>query len=158
MAIWGMTSTLNSEDVMDDSNPLSCFSLTRTQRFYGFGICFLVGFLISILSTLSLTTAQITLFAVFFTLGNLISLFSTTFLIGPGKQIRTMFAPVRIVASIVYLGLIVVTLVMAFWTKNAILCLVLCLIQFVALFWYSASYIPYGRAAIKKVVGGCIDV
>ncbi|GJJ75668.1 hypothetical protein EMPS_08026 [Entomortierella parvispora] len=158
MAIWGMTSTLSGEDVMDDSNPISCFELNRTQRLYGFGICFVVGFVISILSTLALTTGMAALFAVFFTLGNLISLLSTTFLIGPGKQLRTMFAPVRMVASIVYLGLIVLTLVMAFVVGSSIICLILCLIQFLALFWYSASYIPYGRAAIKKVVGGCIEV
>ncbi|KAF9155719.1 hypothetical protein BG015_008853 [Linnemannia schmuckeri] len=198
MAIWGMSSVANNDDVMDDSNPLSCFTLNRTQRLYGFGIwnnscnnsgvrhfnktlrrrkdehgmeemtnCqgtrgtnldFVVGFLISILSTLSLATGQLALFAVFFTLGNIISMLSTTFLIGPGKQLKTMFAPVRMVASIVFLAMIVVTLIVAFTIQSSVLCLVLCIIQFLALFWYSASYIPYGRAAIKKVVGGCIEV
>ncbi|KAG0266242.1 Vesicle transport protein SFT2B [Mortierella polycephala] len=158
MAIWGTTSVTNQDDVMDDTNPLSCFSLNRTERLYGFGICFVVGFLISILSTLSLATAQLAMFAVFFTLGNVISLLSTTFLIGPGKQLKTMFAPVRMVASIIFLGMIVATLLVAFTLKSAILCLILCIIQSLALFWYSASYIPYGRAAIKKVVGGCVDV
>ncbi|KAF9105326.1 hypothetical protein BGX29_000190 [Mortierella sp. GBA35] len=38
MAIWGMSSVTNDDDVMDDSNPLSCFTLNRTQRIYGFGI------------------------------------------------------------------------------------------------------------------------
>ncbi|KAH7036060.1 Got1/Sft2-like family-domain-containing protein [Linnemannia elongata] len=158
MAIWGMSSVVNDDDVMDDSNPLSCFTLNRTQRLYGFGICFILGFVISILSTLALATAQLALFAVFFTLGNIISLLSTTFLIGPGKQIKTMFAPVRMVASIVFLAMIVATLIVAFTIKATLLCLILCIIQFLALFWYSASYIPYGRAAIKKVVGSCIDV
>ncbi|KAG0215434.1 hypothetical protein BGX28_010139 [Mortierella sp. GBA30] len=129
-----------------------------TQRLYGFGICFVVGMLISILSTLSLATAQLGLFAVFFTLGNVISLLSTTFLIGPAKQIKTMFAPVRMVASIVFLSMIVITFIVAFTLEATLLCLILCIIQSLALFWYSASYIPYGRAAIKKVVGGCIDV
>ncbi|KAF9310640.1 hypothetical protein BGZ91_007041 [Linnemannia elongata] len=158
MAIWGMSSVVNDDDVMDDSNPLSCFTLNRTQRLYGFGICFILGFVISILSTLALATAQLALFAVFFTLGNIISLLSTTFLIGPGKQIKTMFAPVRMVASIVFLAMIVATLIVAFTIQATLLCLILCIIQFLALFWYSASYIPYGRAAIKKVVGSCIDV
>ncbi|KAF9105327.1 hypothetical protein BGX29_000191 [Mortierella sp. GBA35] len=133
----------------------SSLSLTSIQI-----LCsFVVGFLISILSTLALATAQLALFAVFFTLGNIISLLSTTFLIGPGKQIKTMFAPVRMVASIVFLAMIATTLIVAFAIKNSsMLCLVLCVIQFIALFWYSASYIPYGRAAIKKVVGGCVNV
>ncbi|KAG0274416.1 hypothetical protein BGZ95_009805 [Linnemannia exigua] len=158
MAIWGMSSVTNDDDVMDDTNPLSCFTLNRTQRLYGFGICFVVGFLISILSTLALATGLTATFAVFFTLGNIVSLLSTTFLIGPGKQIKTMFAPVRMVASIVFLAMMAATLVVAFTTGLYLLCLVLCIIQFLALFWYSASYVPYGRAAIKKVVGGCIDV
>ncbi|KAG0207906.1 hypothetical protein BGX28_000990 [Mortierella sp. GBA30] len=157
MAIWGMSS-ISNEDVMDDTNPISCFSLNRTQRLYGFGICFVLGFVITILSTLALATAQLGLFAVFFTLGNVISLFSTAFLIGPARQLKTMFAPVRMVASIVYLSLIIITFIVAFTIKSTILCLVLCIIQFLALFWYSASYIPYGRAAIKKVVGGCMEV
>ncbi|KAF9422306.1 hypothetical protein BGZ94_008598 [Podila epigama] len=159
MAIWGMSSiSPEGDDVMDDTNPISCFTLNRTQRLYGFGICFIVGFLISILSTLSLATGNLTTFAVFFTFGNIISMLSTSFLIGPAKQLKTMFAPVRMVASIVFLALIVVTLIVAFTVGSALLCLILCIIQFLALFWYSASYIPYGRAAIKKVVGGCIEV
>ncbi|KAF9390086.1 hypothetical protein CPB97_009983 [Podila verticillata] len=159
MAIWGMSSiNPDSEDVMDDTNPISCFTLNRTQRLYGFGICFVVGFLISILSTLALATGQLATFAVFFTLGNILSLCSTSFLIGPGKQIKTMFAPVRMVASIVFIAMIFATLIVAFTIGSALLCLILCIIQFLALFWYSASYIPYGRAAIKKVVGSCIDV
>ncbi|CAO3563550.1 unnamed protein product [Mortierella alpina] len=158
MAIWGMSSAISNDNVMDDSNPLTCFTLNRTQRLYGFGICFVLGFVITILSTLALATAQLGLFAVFFTLGNVVSLLSTTFLIGPGRQLKTMFAPVRMVASIVFLAMIILTLIIAFTLKSTILCLILCIIQFLALFWYSASYIPYGRAAIKKVVGGCIEV
>ncbi|KAF9570633.1 hypothetical protein EC968_001520 [Mortierella alpina] len=158
MAIWGMSSAISNDDVMDDSNPLTCLTLNRTQRLYGFGICFVLGFVITILSTLALATAQLSLFAVFFTLGNVVSLLSTTFLIGPGKQLRTMFAPVRMVASIVFLAMIILTFIVAFTLKSTILCLILCIVQSLALFWYSASYIPYGRAAIKKVVGGCIEV
>ncbi|KAG0329954.1 hypothetical protein BGZ99_009398 [Dissophora globulifera] len=158
MAIWGMSALPSNDDVMDDTNPVSCLQLDRTQRLYGFGICFVVGFLISILSTLALTTGLLALFAVLFSLGNILSLLSTTFLIGPGKQLRTMFAPVRMVASIVFLGLLVTTLVVAFTIQSSILCLILCIVQFLALFWYSASYIPYGRTAIKKVVGSCIEV
>lgn len=32
-------------------------NLSRTQRLYGFGICFAVGFVLSLLSTLMLTTS-----------------------------------------------------------------------------------------------------
>ncbi|KAF9165080.1 hypothetical protein DFQ26_000628 [Actinomortierella ambigua] len=158
MAIWGMSVTGAQDDVMDDTNPISCFSLSRTERLYGFAICFIVGFLMSILSTISLATGMIGIFATFFTLGNVISLLSTAFLIGPMRQVKTMFAPVRMIASIVYIVVMILTLIVAFTLESFILCLILCIVQFLALFWYSASYIPYGRAAIKKIVGGCIEV
>ncbi|KAG0261314.1 hypothetical protein DFQ27_003062 [Actinomortierella ambigua] len=101
---------------------------------------------------------MIGIFATFFTLGNVISLLSTAFLIGPMRQVKTMFAPVRMIASIVYIVVMILTLIVAFTLESFILCLILCIVQFLALFWYSASYIPYGRAAIKKIVGGCIEV
>lgn len=135
------------------------FKLSRTQRLYGFGICFGLGFIISILSTLMLITGNIPGFAVLYTVGNVISLLSTGFLVGFAKQIKTMFAPVRWLASTVFIASMVLTLVVAFLLKDAgfVLCIVMCVVQFLALFWYCASYIPYGRSIIKKVCGSCID-
>ncbi|CAI2167769.1 15_t:CDS:2 [Funneliformis geosporum] len=65
-------------------------------------------------STLSLFTSNITGFAILYTIGNIISLMSTGFLVGFKKQIKTMFAPVRWFASLIFLGTLVLTLVVAF--------------------------------------------
>lgn len=143
---------------MDETSPFDdCFKLSKKQRLYGFGICFVLGFIISILSTLSLLTSNITGFAILYTIGNVISLMSTGFLVGFKKQIKTMFAPVRWFASLIYLGTLVLTLVVAFTLKSGIICIILCFIQWLALFWYCASYIPYGRTIIKKLFGSCVD-
>ncbi|KAG9295243.1 hypothetical protein G9A89_000066 [Geosiphon pyriformis] len=149
MKLWS-AANFSDQGTMDEDNPFECFKLTRTQRLYGFGICFVSGFLISILSTLTLISGNIVGFAILYTIGNVVSLLSTGFLVGFTKQIKTMFAPVRWVASAVFLGSMVTTLIVAFLLEIFILCLILCVVQFLALFWYSASYIPYGRTIIKK--------
>uniref|UniRef100_A0A1D1XN33 Vesicle transport protein n=1 Tax=Anthurium amnicola TaxID=1678845 RepID=A0A1D1XN33_9ARAE len=156
MKLWDSLE-FGDQGTMDETSPFdNFFKLTRTQRLYGFGICFILGFIISILAT-SLLFISLTGFAVLYTIGNIISLISTGFLVGFKKQIKTMFAPVRWFASAIYLGTLVITLIVAFTTKLGILCIILCVIQWVALFWYCASYIPYGRAVIKKVFGSCVD-
>ncbi|MGH0158825.1 UNVERIFIED_CONTAM: hypothetical protein FKN15_039094 [Acipenser sinensis] len=63
------------------------------------------------------------LFAVFYTLGNLAALFSTCFLMGPVKQIKRMFEPTRLIATIVML-----------WHKKG-LAIIFCILQFLAMTW-----------------------
>ena len=64
------------------------FQLTRMQRFYGFGICFGAGFLISFLSTFLLFGGQIGAFAALYTIGNILSLVGTGFLTGFVNQLK----------------------------------------------------------------------
>ncbi|KAJ3411809.1 hypothetical protein HDV05_001708 [Chytridiales sp. JEL 0842] len=149
-----------SNDLEDDM--CGGFQLTRTQRFYGFGICFVAGFVTSILkliivyhqSTLLLATGQIAGFAVLYTIGNIISLLSTGFLIGFFKQFKKMFDSTRLAASLIFLVTMVLTLVVALVVKSFILTIICCIVQFLALFWYSASYIPFMRDIIKNCFGG----
>lgn len=61
-----------------------CCSLSRATRVKGFVGCFCLGFLISCMSTLALWSIpmKITQFAIFYSIGNLVALFSTAFLMG----------------------------------------------------------------------------
>ncbi|KAK1584029.1 hypothetical protein Q3G72_029209 [Acer saccharum] len=52
-------------------------------------------------------------FAILFTLGNLLAVGSTAFLIGPAQQINMMFDSARIYATAVYLGCVVIALICA---------------------------------------------
>ena len=68
-----------------------CPNLTFRQRLYGFGICLGIGYLISLGSVVffhKLVAGNPIPFAVNYTLGNLISLGSTAFLIGPRRQLK----------------------------------------------------------------------
>jgi hypothetical protein len=57
-----------------------------------------------------------------------------------------MFKPVRVVATLVLLGSIAMTFMGAFLLNNAVLCLVMVIVEYLAYIWYSLSYIPYARS------------
>ncbi|KAF8184917.1 Got1/Sft2-like family-domain-containing protein [Mycena galopus ATCC 62051] len=127
--------------------------LSRTTRMYGFFGCLGVGFTLSILGSIVLFLGDITLFAVLYGFGTIISLVGTGFLIGFLSQLKLMFKPVRVVATIILLACIGLIFVGAFVLGSEILCLILVIIEYLAYTWYSLSYIPYARTAVKKFVG-----
>ena len=91
-------------------------------------------------------------FAVKYTIGNLLSLGSSSFLVGPAKQCRDMLAPERFLASTIYFATLFGTLFSAFWLKIQIVTFAFVLVQFAALTWYMLSYVPYGQARLKRTV------
>lgn len=136
---------------------LDSTSLSWETRIKGFIICFVIGVLCSFLGTLFLFLHKgMALFAVFYTLGNVVSILSTCFLMGPVNQIKKMFAPTRVLATVLVLVMFGLTLFAALWLQKPFLALLFVIIQSLAMTWYSLSYIPYARDAVKKTVSACI--
>ncbi|XP_047658149.1 vesicle transport protein SFT2B-like [Tachysurus fulvidraco] len=90
------------------------------------------------------------LFIVFYTFGNICSLTSSLFLMGPMKQLKMMFDKTRVFATVVMLVCLVLTLCAAFWWKIFALTLLFVILQVIAFTWYGLSYIPFARDAILK--------
>lgn len=131
---------------------LGC-SLTKKQRIYGALSCYVMGGLFSFMSSLMLFGAarHIRQFALLYTLGNMCSIGSSLFLVGPVRQVKVMCMPVRRVAAMIWICTMFLTLVVAFTLKKAgPIVLLLLIIQYVAMLWYGASFVPYGRAIIRK--------
>uniref|UniRef100_H2YFZ4 Vesicle transport protein n=1 Tax=Ciona savignyi TaxID=51511 RepID=H2YFZ4_CIOSA len=93
-------------------------------------------------------------FALLYSCGTLVALGSTLFLRGPLSQLKSMFKETRIFASITMIVMIILTLCSAFAVR---LCLLFCVLQFLAFAWYSISYIPFARDAVKKCFSACIS-
>lgn len=72
------------------------------------------GFALSLLGSILLVTGSLALFAVLYSIGVVLSLVGTGFLIGFGKQIKQMFKPVRIVATLILLVAFIMVWVSAF--------------------------------------------
>ena len=127
--------------------------LNRRQRLYGALGCYGCGALCAVLSTLMLWGGphHVKQFAFFYTLGALCSIGSSLFLIGPVRQLRVMCLPVRRVACAVWMGSMLATLIVAFgFPKAGPLVLLLVVVQYAAMLWYGASFVPYGRAILRS--------
>ncbi|CAL8257896.1 unnamed protein product [Lota lota] len=133
-------------------------TLSYSTRVKWFVICFAGGVLCSILgSALLFLPGGIKLFAVFYTIGNVAALSSTCFLMGPFNQLKRMFEPTRLIATIVMLLCLVLTLCAAFWWKKNLLAIIFCILQFLAMSWYGISYIPFARDAVMKCFTTCLS-
>ncbi|XP_038059632.1 vesicle transport protein SFT2B-like isoform X1 [Patiria miniata] len=135
-------------------------TLSWSTRLKGFIACFVIGCLLSVLSTFALifpTAANLKLFAVLYTLGNITAMASTMFLMGPVKQLKNMFKEKRLIATGLVFLFLALTLCAALWWNIAILAIIFCICQFLALIWYSLSYIPYARDAVTKCFQGCLN-
>ncbi|XP_056105448.1 vesicle transport protein SFT2A isoform X1 [Rhinichthys klamathensis goyatoka] len=148
-----------NEEVGLTAQILDGTTLGFTTRLKWFVICFASGILCSILGTalLFLPKAGMNLFAVFYTLGNVAAISSTCFLMGPLKQLKRMFEPTRIIATIMMLLCLVLTLCAVFWWHKKGLAILFCILQFLAMTWYSISYIPFARDAVMKCFTSCLS-
>ncbi|OQR86751.1 Membrane protein involved in ER to Golgi transport (ISS) [Achlya hypogyna] len=149
------------QDDVDEDVKVGCPSMSYENRLYACAACMAVGTACALFSLIFLALAQIPGFAVMYSIGSLCGLLSTMFLVGPARQLANMFAKHRWVASALYLGLIVLTLIVAFSNlakpARVILVLIFVVLQFLAAIWYSLSYIPYARKVVSKALGGAGD-
>jgi len=142
------------EQVSDDWLP----SLTWKQRVIGCLSCMAVGYTLSLGSFFRMTqllAGNPGPFVLTATFGNIISLCGSCFLTGPTNQLHKMFHETRRIATGLYLGSLVLTLIVAYAAEGVpgqgIVLIVLMLVQYVAIAWYCLSYIPFARQAAKRI-------
>lgn len=145
--------TMPETQFFEGDSAFSSLGLTRTQRLYGFVACYIVGMVLSILGTVMLIIGGLGSFSVLYALGTIVSLIGTGFLIGFRKQLKLMFKPVRIVATVVFLAMIIMIFISAFVLHSSTLCIIFVVLEYLAFLWYTLSYIPYARSAVLKVFG-----
>jgi len=145
----------NEEDrtrIIEEVNPNGLDWETRLQLFGG---CFLLSIVCSLGGSFLIFNHKIAGFCILTSLGSILSLISSCFLMGPCGQIRKMLSPVRLTATILYLAMIVMTLVAGLVLASPPLAFLFTILQYVAMAWYSLSFIPYAREAVKSVVCSC---
>ncbi|XP_031695659.1 vesicle transport protein SFT2B-like [Anarrhichthys ocellatus] len=113
-------------------------TLAWGTRMKGFIVCFVLGIVCSVLGSCMLWIPRVGLavFAVLYSVGNVSALASTMFLIGPCRQLKTMCAKERALATVIMMVCLALTLCAAFWWKNNGLALLFCVLQFLAFAWY----------------------
>lgn len=148
-----------SNSFVESAADLLCPELTFQQRLIGFGACFTLGYLITFMSFkffVELIEGNAVPFALNYTFGNILALGASCFLCGPKRQFKNMFDEKRSMTSTTYLSCVVGTLVVVFipmpWGLRLALLVCLLLTQCAASFWYSLSYIPYGRKTVIRLI------
>jgi hypothetical protein len=131
-------------------------NLSWRERIIAWAFCSAVGLLSNFIAT---SRAPLILlfpskFALPYTLGNILSLLSTTFLVGPRRQCSSFAQPVRRAPVACYFGCLLGTLLSAFYFHSAFLTLTFCIAQTVAYVVYCITFIPYGASAMLKLSGG----
>uniref|UniRef100_A0AAQ4S4A3 Vesicle transport protein n=1 Tax=Gasterosteus aculeatus aculeatus TaxID=481459 RepID=A0AAQ4S4A3_GASAC len=103
--------------ILERANEAS--TLAWGTRMKGFAVCFVLGIVSSILGSCMLWVPRVGLavFAVLYSVGNLSALASTMFLIGPCRQLKTMFAKERALATVIMGVCLALTLCAAFWVR-----------------------------------------
>lgn len=71
---------------------------------------------------------------------------------GPMKQLQKMFERGRFIATFIYLATIVLTLVAGLVLSNPPLAVLFVINQYIAMAWYSISYIPFARLVLFVVL------
>ncbi|XP_028810758.1 SFT2 domain containing 2b isoform X2 [Denticeps clupeoides] len=112
---------LSGQDNNDDLNVLQAVgdatTLSWGTRVKCFIACFVFGVFCSVLGSclLWLPHSGLAVFAVLYTFGNIASLASTMFLMGPLNQLKRMCEKTRVLATVIMLVCLVLTLCAAFW-------------------------------------------
>nr|CCC91760.1 conserved hypothetical protein [Trypanosoma congolense IL3000] len=150
--------TLSSNNVEDGEGEadIGCPSLTWKQRIIGCCVCIAIGSLLSLLSFTAIMSLDMVTFGVIYSLGNVASISSTLFLAGPKTQMQRMFSEGRWLATTVFVLSMISTILVAVLLGSALLVLLLCVVQFLAMMWYVLSYIPFARTAVKNCFQGMV--
>mmetsp|Transcript_49837 Transcript_49837/g.129845 ORF Transcript_49837/g.129845 Transcript_49837/m.129845 type:complete len:182 (+) Transcript_49837:68-613(+) len=140
-----------------EPSPCPCLpDLSYTSRILGFAFCFCLGMLLSLTSMSSFAGVLLGHpgpFAFKYTVGNILSICSYCFLVGPARQCAGMFAPARRLATLAYMGSLVVTLLSVIYLRSLIVTTAALCLQFVAMIYYALSYIPYGHSMLSRALG-----
>ncbi|XP_045449363.1 protein transport protein sft2 [Melitaea cinxia] len=127
------------------------FTLSRTQRFLGFGICLFLGTLCFILSFfyIPLLLLKARKFALLFTLGSFFFILSFSFLYGPWAHVKSLFSKERALTTTLYGLSLIATLYCALHLQSTPLTVICAVAQVLALMWMMLGSIPGGSSGMR---------
>ncbi|KPA81565.1 hypothetical protein ABB37_03906 [Leptomonas pyrrhocoris] len=132
----------------ESENQSLCPSFSFRERLIGFAACMAASVLCSVIAWVMVFKGDLNTFAVINTVANIFSVGSTFFLCGPLRQLKSMFKSYRWAATLAFVACMVLTFVFALAVKVPALTILTVLLQYLAMTWYTLSYIPFARDAV----------
>ena len=145
----GMMDSLSFQSNPDNE----CCGLTRMQRYLGFFMMLGTGLFCFFLSLFFLPMVIIApgKFALTFTTGSLLFLFSWSVLNGFMAHMKALISYDRIAFTMSYMGSMVLNLYFTVVNPKYVMIILCTIIQMIALAWYLASYLPGGVQGMRWV-------
>lgn len=140
----------NGGGVLEDMSD-SC-KLSWKQRLIGFVACAVVGVVLGFLGYFFIAVKHdFRRFAIVFTLGSIVTIMSTAFLMGPMNQFRLMLQKGRIYATLTWVVAMGLTLFFGF-KKKTVPTVLFMVLQILAFIWYSLTYIPFVLGMLTRAI------
>uniref|UniRef100_A0A7S0QW90 Vesicle transport protein n=1 Tax=Pyramimonas obovata TaxID=1411642 RepID=A0A7S0QW90_9CHLO len=147
----GLEDPVGEQSLMSEIDQAT--TLSYGQRFHGFVISLGLGILCSGLSFLFYFNT--TVFALFYTIGNVMALSSSAFFWGPLAYSKMMFKKGRWMSTLAMVVMMFLTLFVVFYSGSGILVMLCIFLQSSCLFWYTISYIPFAQRCFKGLAKKC---
>lgn len=145
------TSSNSSTGTWFDNVQKEYFTLSRTQRFMGFGICLALGILCFFLSFLYIPVLVLKAkkFSLLFTLGSVFFIFSFSFLYGPWAHMKSLFSKEKVLNTLLYGFTLIATLYCALYLESTLWTVLCAIAQVMALMWMMLGSIPGGSTGAR---------
>ncbi len=131
--------------------------MSYKTRITGWLACSITGWLLSIIISFVfvLSAFDVVAFALLYSLGQILNIAGSCFLSTPSGHCKDMSKKHRIIPSIVYFLTIILTIVIALATSMRGLVFLFLILQILAYYWYTISFIPFGQKILKKTCECC---
>lgn len=96
-------------------------------------------------------------YAIVFSMCQVLNIAASCFLSTPKGHLKAMKKKHRIIPSVLYILMIILTIVIAVATQIKGLVLLCVILLTICYYWYTISFIPFGTKILKKVCGACFD-
>ena len=133
-----------------ESEEKDCFNLSLTERLIGLLVTATLGIFSGFLSIFAIALLRVRKFCILFAIFNLMTLFSTAFIVGFKRQLNSLTERKRIYAAIGMIVGMLITFIFAFKFKILTGIIFGFLIELVSFIYYILSYVPMGTALFHK--------
>lgn len=143
--LYNQLPTYNSSAEQATHEP-SWFKLSRMEKMIGFGACLSASILCFIICifTFPVLALKPRKFALLWTMGSLLFVVLFGVLQGPYSYVKHLLSPSRVVFTLVFFGLVFLTLYCAGVLKSTVLTILACIVELFAVLYYCISYFPFG--------------
>ncbi|PVU93305.1 hypothetical protein BB561_003354 [Smittium simulii] len=145
-------SFLGGSDSINTQNTAEWFGLTMFQRWtggLGFAAMAFFCFMMALVA-LPLFVIKPSKFAVAFSLGNIMTIFSIALFNGPRSHFQKILSKERLVFTALYIGSIILTLWASIMSKSYLLTLIFSVCQIIALIKYVLSYLSGSATGVRN--------